>query len=105
MPRRLIPVIFAALALRAAALPAGTPVRVRLGQTISSAIAQSGDTWEGKLASDLVLNGKTVARRGAPVQGKVAEAKASGRLASPGLLKLSLVSVQIDGVDEPVLSN
>jgi hypothetical protein len=94
--------VLTALVLAAIELPAGRQVRVRLGQTISSKRARSGETWAGTLASDIVENGKIVAARGTPVRGRVVEAKDSGRLSSPGLLKLQLTSIQISGKDIPV---
>lgn len=84
--------LFAGSAI-AVQIPAGTQVRVRLGQTISSATARSGQYWDGTLASDLAVNGQTVARRGARVRGIVAEARSSGRLSTPGLLRLQLTSI------------
>lgn len=77
----------------AAAIPAGKIIRVRLGQTISSASAQSGQKWDGTLASDVLVDGKLAARRGAHVNGVVADAKSSGRLSSPGYLRLQVTSV------------
>ncbi len=75
------------------AIPAGTEIAIRLGQTISSATAKSGDKFEATLARDLVVGGKKIGKKGDPVEGRVAEAVASGRLSKPGVLKLSLVSV------------
>ncbi len=89
-------VLFAALlgvSLWAAEFPAGQTVKVRLGQTLSSATARSGETWSGTLASDIVSNGKVLARRGAAVRGKVVEAKPSGRLSAPGVLRVQLTSI------------
>ncbi len=77
----------------AAQFPAGKTVRVRLGQTISSASARNGETFVGTLATDVLVNGHVVARRGAPVKGRIVEAKSSGRLSSPGILKLRLTSI------------
>jgi hypothetical protein len=77
----------------AARFPVGKQVRVRLDQTISSASARSGEAWEGTLASDIVVDGRAIAKRGARVKGRVAEAKPSGRLSSPGVLKLRLTSI------------
>ena len=91
-----------ALTAGAVGLPAGKLVRVRLGQTISSASARSGGAWEGTLASDLIDNGKVLARRAAPVRGRIVEAKESGRLSSPGVLRLQLTSIQINGRQTPV---
>ncbi|MGE5645507.1 MAG: hypothetical protein ACM336_06920 [Acidobacteriota bacterium] len=88
-----IGLLFTAVALMAARFPAGKTVRVRLGQTISSATARSGDAWAGTLASDVTVDGKVVAKRGASVKGRIVEAKSSGRLSSPGLLRLRLTSI------------
>ncbi len=95
-------VVLSGFVLFAAGLAPGTKIQVRLGQTISSATARSGDHWEGTLAADLMVDGKAVGRRGDPVRGIVADAKPSGRLSSPGVLKLRLTSVRIDGADTPV---
>jgi hypothetical protein len=96
--RRLISVClgFCAMTLMLPAaehIPAGTLVRVRLGQTISSEKARSGDGWSGTLDERIVVHGKTVARRGDPVEGRVVEAKASGRLSGTALLELQITSV------------
>jgi hypothetical protein len=74
-------------------LPSGTRLTVRLGQTISSDKARSGDAWDGTLAQDLIANGNTVGRRGDPVRGKVVDAKASGRLEGQAVLVLQVTSV------------
>jgi len=74
-------------------IPAGKTVRVRLGQTVSSAKSRPGDRWEGTLASDVVVNNSTVARKGTRVAGIVADAKSSGRLSAPGYVSLRLTSV------------
>jgi hypothetical protein len=87
----------AALTLAAMAwgeqIPAGTLISVRLGQTISSARARSGDSWRGTVRQRIVVDGRTLARRGDPVQGTVVNAKSSGRLSGKALLELQLNSV------------
>lgn len=88
-----LPAVMLALVAHAATIPAGTSVRVRLGQTISSDKARSGDTWAGTLNDDILVDGRVVARRGDPVQGRVVEAKASGRLSGTALLELQLASI------------
>jgi hypothetical protein len=82
-----------ALLLNAATIPAGTRVTVRSGSSLSSGTAQSGQTWEGTLAKDVVVNGQTVAHAGDRVAGKVTNAKSSGRLHAPGILTLRLTSI------------
>ena len=81
------------MAVEHPAIPAGTEIAIRLGQTISSATAKSGDKFAATLARDLVVEGKTIGKKGATVEGRVAEAVASGRLSKPGVLKLALTSV------------
>jgi hypothetical protein len=83
---------FATLAL-AATIPAGTKVTVRTGSEMSSGTAKTGETWEGTLVKDLVVNGKTVAKAGDRVTGKVTNAKSSGRLHAPGILTVRLTAV------------
>src|SRR5215467_4305696 len=82
-----------ALLLNAAGIPAGTHVTVRLGSTISSGSAHAGETWNGTLAKDIVVNGHAVAKAGEGVTGKVTSAKSSGRLHAPGQLTLRLTSI------------
>lgn len=76
-----------------AQIPAGRTVQVRIGQTISSATAKSGDTWSGTLAQNVTAGGKVVARRGSAVTGTVATAKSSGRLSDPGVLTLRVTRI------------
>lgn len=87
--------VLAAWSLSAAAakIPAGSHVTVRLGHALSSATATTGQTWHGTLTSDIVADGKPVARAGEPVTGKVTYVNRSGRLHKPGALSLRLTSI------------
>jgi hypothetical protein len=85
-------------------IPAGTQIRIRLGQTISSAKAKAGDNWGGTLSEDLKSGGKTLAKKGAPVRGKVVEAQSSGRLSGKAEIALQLTSVTIGGTVTPVVT-
>jgi len=82
-----------ALLANAATIPAGTHVSVRCGSEISSGTAHSGQTWEGTLAKDVVVNGQTVGHAGDRVAGKITSAKSSGRLHAPGTLTLRLTEI------------
>ncbi len=77
-------------------IPAGTPISIRVQSAIASATAQSGDTFQALLVDPIVVNGQTLAERGASVIGRVMEAKA-GHLATPGYLRLALNSIAING--------
>lgn len=94
--------ILLALTATAQTIPAGTPITVRIGSEISSGTAKAGDRFDATLAHSLVVNGKTLARTGAPARGKVTSAKSSGRLHAPGELALRLTSVQVNGRMVPV---
>ena len=74
-------------------IPAGSRITVRTGSEISSGTAKTGQTFDATLARDVVSGGKTVAKAGSPVKGKVTLAKSSGRLHAPGQLTLRLTSV------------
>lgn len=90
-----VPILVLALTIAAAAgsIPSGTHVTIRTTSAISSGTAHSGDAFEGTLTRDIVVNGQTAARAGAPVKGKVTYARSSGRLSKPGLVTLRLTSV------------
>ena len=83
-------------------IPAGTPVAVRLQQSISSATAASGDHFSAVLDEPLMVGDKLVAPKGADVTGTVIAAKKSGRLHNAGYLRIALVSVNVQGQERPV---
>ncbi len=86
-------VVLAATVALAAEFPAGTKFTVRTTSELSSGTSQAGQTWEGVLVKDVIVNGKVVAKAGAPVRGKVTSAKSSGRLKAPGQLSVRLLTV------------
>lgn len=81
----------------AVTLPAGTAVPIRLQQAVSSNKSRAGEDFTGVLAQPLVVNGQTVAPKGANVYGKVATARPSGRLKTPAALYLQLTAIEING--------
>jgi hypothetical protein len=84
------------------AIPAGTALTIRLQSSLSSASSHSGDTFEAVLDDPVVVDGQTVAPRGAAVTGRVVAAKHSGRLHDPGYLRLTLTSIDVNGTAMPV---
>ncbi|HST09254.1 MAG TPA: hypothetical protein VLL05_02665 [Terriglobales bacterium] len=90
------------LAAAAQTIPAGTHLTIRTGQEVSSGPAKVGDRFDATLTHALVVSGKTLAKSGAPVRGKVTSAKSSGRLHAPGQLSVRLTSVQVDGKMVPI---
>ena len=58
----------------------GTPLVVRIQQTISAKASNVGDTFSGTLAQSVVVHGVKVIRAGAPVTGTVVAAKGQGQV-------------------------
>lgn len=90
----LIAVLVTSLTAFALQIPAGTKITVRVGSELTSGNATAGQEWQGTLARNLVVNGKTLAKSGATVRGKVVVAKSSGRLHAPGELSVRLTSIE-----------
>ncbi len=84
-------------ALAAVTVPAGTPIRIRLQQTLSSSQSRAGEGFSGVVSEAVVVQGKTVIPKGATAHGKVATARPSGRLKTPAALFVRLTSVELDG--------
>jgi len=97
--------LLSATLVTAQTIPAGTHLTVRLNSTINSGKAEAGQSFGATLARALVVNGKTIAKSGTPVRGKVTYAKSSGRLHAPGQLTLRLTSVEINGHQIPVATS
>src|SRR5215831_5038361 len=76
-------------------VPAGTRITVRTDSQINSASAHVGQSFHANLVSDLVVEGKTIAKAGAPAKGKVTYVKSSGRLHDPGQVTVRLTSIQL----------
>jgi hypothetical protein len=95
-------VVALAAAASAATIPAGTRLEIRMGSSLSSGTAKIGDAFDGTLTRDLVVGGKTIAKSGATVHGKVTNAKSSGRLHAPGILTVRLTSVDTTNGSVPI---
>lgn len=83
-------------------VPAGTPISVRLQNAVSSASNRPGDEFAAVLDEPIVVNGRTIAPRGAAVRGRVVAARSSGRIHNPGYLRLSLAAIELEGKTVPV---
>jgi hypothetical protein len=71
----------------------GTPIVVRLQQTVSAKNSNVGDTFTGTLAQSVVVHGVKVIRAGAPVTGTVTAAKGQGRFKGSGDLGIAVTRV------------
>jgi hypothetical protein len=85
-----------------AVVPAGTSVTVRLGQTVGSKVSQPGQTFSATVAHPVEVAGQTVIPAGATAAGTVVDAKPLGHFAGGARLQLTLTSINLNGMDQPV---
>ena len=85
-------------------VPAGTQVSVKLNSGYSTKTTAVGETVNAELASDLVVDGRVVARAGAPISGAVAEVTSgSKKIGAVPALKIDFTQlVAADGKTLPV---
>jgi hypothetical protein len=86
-------------------IPEGTAITVRLQNSLSSATAQTGDSFDATVANAVQVDGKTVIPTGASARGTVTEAKAKGKIKGDARLRLELTEVTINGSSYPVQSS
>jgi Glycine zipper 2TM domain len=84
-------------------IPAGTSLSVQLPAEVSTKTAKVGDRISGNLTQDLVVNGKTVAKAGALVQGSVTEViSGSKTIGGKPTLTLDFDNITSEGGDRPM---
>jgi hypothetical protein len=91
-----------ALGQKTTEIPAGTTIKVRMIEKLSSEENQSGDTFHGTLEEPIEVAGKTFYPKGADVMGRITDLHPSGRLSEPGELDLVLVTVGAGQVAESI---
>jgi hypothetical protein len=82
---------------RVATLDAGTPIRIRTTNTLSTKVVQTGETFVGSLEEPIVQGDWVVAKKGATVRGTVANSDDGGRV--KGRAQLAIRITQIDTAD------
>ncbi len=78
-------------------VPAGTRIKVRLVEPLSSRRNQAGDKFTATLDQPIVEGDKVVIPKGAAFHGHLVSAKDSGRLRGRAVLGLTLDSLEVDG--------
>lgn len=78
-------------------IPAGTPVIVRMTDSISSATAQLDQEYTATLFSPVVVGDKVVVPQGANARIRVVEVKSAGHFKGQSELKITLVGLSIHG--------
>jgi hypothetical protein len=74
---------------------AGTPISVRTVAQVSTKTAQSGNQFEATLENALVVDGYTIAKRGASAIGTVAAADQGGRVKGKASLTVTLSKLHL----------
>ncbi len=82
-------------------VPSGTPISVRITETMTSKTAKANDSFHGTVAADVMQDGFVVVPTGTSVIGRVVEAKPAGRLTGSAELSVELVSVQVNSPAGP----
>lgn len=84
-------------------IPAGTSISVQLPAEISTKTAKVGQRLTGNLTSDVVVDGKVVAKAGAPVQGSITEViSGSNTIGGKPTLGVTFDSLTSEGGDRPI---
>jgi hypothetical protein len=86
-------------------IPAGQSILVRMIDGVDSSKNHVGDIFHASLETDLTVNNALVARKGADVYGRLAEAKEAGHISGSSELQLELTRMVIDGRDYPLVSS
>jgi hypothetical protein len=96
-------IVVAAASAQVLTLQDGTPVRLRLNRTVSSATAHVGETVDFEITEPVTNENYVVIPKGAIALGRVTKVETKGRFARAGALELSIDSVRLsDGGTIPL---
>ncbi len=84
---------------------AGTALTIRLTEELGSKTSQAGQTFGATVDKDVIVDGQTAIPAGSSVTGKVLTAQPAGRLAGEATLVLRLNSVNINNVDQAIVTS
>jgi hypothetical protein len=78
-------------------VPAGTPIALTLGTTLSTKSASVGDRFSATVASPVHVHGDVAIPAGAEVSGRVVIAKQPGKSSGRGALQLEFENLSFEG--------
>ena len=76
-------------------IPVGTPIHIKLKQTINTANAKVGQHVPAELTQSIVIGGRTVANAGSAASVKITAAEASGRMGGSAHLTFRISSITL----------
>jgi hypothetical protein len=74
-------------------IPAGTPIAIRTISTLSTKSNKTGEPFSATLASALVVNGVTIAKRGSTVNGTIIDSDPGGRVKGVATITLGITRI------------
>jgi hypothetical protein len=83
-------------------IPAGTPIAVRMIDSVDSRNNKTGDVFHASLDSPLVANGQVVVPRGADVWGRIVQLDTSGKFKGATTVSLALTKLSVGGQTYPL---
>jgi hypothetical protein len=78
-------------------IPSGTPITVRMIESVDSKVAHLGQTFRASVDEAVLVNGQTVIPRGADAIAKLVEDQQSGKFEGKTILTLALTDITING--------
>ena len=84
------------------AIPAGTPLEVRLDESVGTKHDRAGERFSATLAAPIVMGGRIVLPAGTRFTGHLTESKPSGRLKGRAVIAVRLDSVHWHGRPYPI---
>jgi len=84
-------------ALAGLVIPTGTPLTVRMIDSVDSQTARLGDQFRASIEDPVMVNGETVIPRGADVNVRLVDDKQSGKISGRTVLTLAITTLNING--------
>jgi hypothetical protein len=78
-------------------IPQGTPLTVRMIDSVDSQTNRLGDQFRASIEDPVVINGQTVIPRGADVSVRLVDDQQSGKISGRTVLTLAITSVNVNG--------
>lgn len=75
----------------------GTPLRIRLDQTIDVKHSHAGERFHGVIAEPVIVNGATAIPSGSFASGEILEAHRRGHFKGRSILELTLTGIDVNG--------
>jgi len=81
-------------------IPEGTEIQLSLHDPLSSKLSEVGDEVLATVRRDVVVNGRTLLRKGTEVIGRVTIAQRAGRLLKGGKLHVTFERIRLEGQEQ-----